>query len=62
MTFSFLNHQGQSEKICCEPHLKLSKSDNTGDNTYYFNRIYFHEGRNNISESRILIGHIGEHL
>jgi hypothetical protein len=62
MTFSFLNHQGLNENICCEPHLKLCKSDNKGDNTYYQHRIYFHEGKENISNNKILVGHIGEHI
>ena len=65
LTFSFVyfvKNESQNEKICCEPHLKLCKSDNIGDNTYHFNRIYFHEGKKHIAEGRILIGHIGEHL
>lgn len=28
----------------------------------YFHRIYFHEGKENIAEGRILVGHIGVHL
>jgi hypothetical protein len=62
MTFSFFNHEGQNENICCEPHLKLCKSDNSGDNTYYYHRIYFHEGKEHIAHCRILVGHIGEHI
>ncbi|MCP4109370.1 MAG: hypothetical protein GY749_28245 [Desulfobacteraceae bacterium] len=61
--FDFKNKQGESEYIYCEPHLKLSRSDNyPGDNKYYFNRVYFNEGRENIAGGNILIGHIGEHI
>jgi hypothetical protein len=62
LTFDFLTTDNKSEAICCEPHLKLRKSDNDGDSEFYFHRIYFHEGKENIAEGRILIGHIGEHL
>ena len=50
------------ENVCCESHLKLSKSDNPGDTHYYFNRIYFHEGKEHLCDGKILIGHIGKHL
>lgn len=60
-TFSFLNNQNQPENVCCEPHLKLCYSD--ANNSYSNDRrIYFHEGRPNIQEGKILIGHIGRHL
>jgi len=60
-TFSFLNNQNLFENICCEPHLKLCYSD---INNSYSNdrRIYFHEGKSNIQNGKILIGHIGRHL
>lgn len=64
-TFCFSYNSGKeiiSENICCEPHLKLHKSDNPGDTKYYFNRIYFHEGKNHIHRGKILVGHIGQHL
>jgi hypothetical protein len=62
-TFSFENTEKKQEKICCEPHLKLSRSDKyPGDSEYYFNRIYFHEGKSNIANGNILVGHIGSHL
>ncbi len=60
MTFSFENLQGKQENICCEPHIKLNSSDLKGDNHFYFNRIYFHEGNPNFN--KILIGHIGKHI
>lgn len=51
-----------SKKVCCEPHIKLCKSDNPGDNTYYFHRIYFYEGDPSIRKGKIIVGHIGRHL
>lgn len=61
LTFEFLNFDNKPVAIICHPHLRLSKSDNIGDNRYYFNRIYFHEGVPSISDGNILIGHIGIH-
>lgn len=65
-TFEFMQDRGDDKgtlkPICCEPHLKLCTSDINGDNTYHQNRIYFHEGDANISNNKILIGHIGKHL
>ncbi|MDR1003684.1 MAG: hypothetical protein LBL97_01550 [Prevotellaceae bacterium] len=60
-TFEFVNDAGVKENVCCEPHLKLCYSDN---NTSYSTnrRIYFHEGKTNIQNGSILIGHIGTHL
>lgn len=49
-------------KVCCEPHIKLCKSDNPGDSKYHFNRIYFHEGIKDIRNGKIIVGHIGKHL
>jgi hypothetical protein len=61
LTFQFPNDLGVNEDVCCEPHLKLCYSDS---NNSYSNdrRIYFHEGKSNIQNGRILIGHIGTHL
>jgi hypothetical protein len=62
-TFSFENTEKKQEKICCEPHFKMSRSDKyPGDGEYYYHRIYFHEGRQNIHNGKILVGHIGTHL
>jgi len=59
-TFSFPNDLGEDEDVCCEPHLKLCYSDTS--NSYSTNRrIYFHEGKPNIQNGKILIGHIGSH-
>lgn len=61
LTFLFPSNSGLEEKVCCEPHLKLCYSDI--DHSYSNDRrIYFHEGKPNIQEGRILIGHIGNHL
>lgn len=62
MTFEFINDDNMTESVCCEPHLKLGQSDESGDSHYYFNRIYFHEGKKNIAKGRILMGHIGKHI
>jgi hypothetical protein len=63
LSFSFLNSvSNREEMIYCEPHLKLSQSDNSGNSEFYFHRIYFHEGKPEIENGKILIGHIGKHL
>ncbi len=64
LTFPFINSSKRMEYICCEPHLKLCHNDNyPGDNSYSTDRrIYFHEGKTNIQDGKILIGHIGDHL
>lgn len=61
-TFEFINEANKLEKVCCEPHMKLSKSDDSGDTHHYNNRIYFHEGKPNIAGGKVLIGHVGKHL
>jgi len=61
-TFEFKDDKDKQQKVCCEPHIKLCKSDLAGDNTYYKYRIYFHEGIEDIDNNKILVGHIGEHL
>ncbi len=61
-TFQFVDQSGVSVDVCCEPHIKLSNSDAQGDTHHYKNRIYFHEGKDNIQDGKILIGHIGKHL
>ncbi len=60
LTFDFMNHGGQNERIYCELHLKISYDDN---NVFSNDRrIYFHEGNSQIQNGRILVGHIGKHL
>lgn len=65
-TFVFpLNAKGNSsEKVCCEPHIKLCKANlGSGDDSYHTDkRIYFHEGESHIQEGKVLVGHIGKHL
>ena len=62
--FKFINKKNEEEDVCCEPHLKLCHNDLYPGDTSYSNdrRIYFHEGKANIHEGKILIGHIGDHL
>jgi hypothetical protein len=62
MTFEFVNDSNVKEPVCCEAHLKLGNSDDSGNSHYYFNRIYFHEGKENIAKGKILISHIGGHI
>jgi len=62
LTFMFKNDNDENENIYCEPHIKLSHSSSAGDGQYYYNRIYFHQGKNSIKHGNILIGHIGKHL
>jgi hypothetical protein len=64
LTFAFKNQTNVLEDVCCEPHLKLCRNDNYPGDSSYSNkrRIYFHEGKPNIQNGNILIGHIGDHL
>jgi hypothetical protein len=64
LTFSFVNDKGQPENVYCEAHLKLCYNDSYPGDTSYSNdrRIYFHEGKPNIQQGKILIGHMGDHL
>lgn len=64
LTFKFQNSSSELEDVCCEPHLKLCYNDfYPGDSSYSTDRrIYFHEGKSNIANGKILIGHIGDHL
>ena len=63
LSFSFENNSGDSISVYCEPHIKLSRSDRTGDSHHYQNRIYFHVGgRQDIAEGKVLVAHIGGHL
>ena len=62
LTFEFIDENSNPISICCEPHLKLGKADMPGDTHFYYNRIYFHEGKPNVEGGRILVAHIGKHL
>lgn len=58
--FCFEDENGSTKDICCEPHMKIFKDDR--DKTSSDRRIYFHEGKSNIQNGKILIGWIGKHL
>lgn len=61
-TFKFVDNCNSLVDVCCEPHLKLPYND-LQDGSYSTNRrIHFHEGKTNIANGNILIGHIGKHL
>lgn len=62
LTFEFIDDNSYPISICCEPHLKLGDDDLRGDTHFYYNRIYFHEGKPNVEGGRILVAHIGKHL
>lgn len=62
LSFKFLTEDKKEMDIYCEAHVKLARSSNSSDNTWYPNRIYFHQGRDDIKNGKILIGHIGKHL
>ena len=62
LTFEFIDDNSYPISICCEPHLKLGDDDLPGDTHFYYNRIYFHEGKPNVEGGRILVAHIGKHL
>jgi hypothetical protein len=59
LTFIFMNENGIEENVYCELHLKLLYNDL---GKIEQNRIYFHEGKKNIRNNKILIGYIGVHL
>jgi len=60
LSWSFGNDSDAYEEIYCKLHLKLLLDDKGRVSTE--RRIYFHEGKKNIQNGKILIGHIGEHL
>ena len=62
LSFTFITQDEQEIPVYCEPHMKLSGSDSRGDSSYRFNRIYFHPGKPEIADGKILVGHIGNHL
>ncbi len=64
LTFNFIDKNNKEIPVYCEPHLKLCYNDYYPGDSSYSNgrRIYFHEGIPTIADSKILIGHIGNHL
>lgn len=61
-TFQFINNLGSEEELVCEPHTKLEGTNQIGDTEFLFDRIYFHGGKENITNGKTLIAHIGQHL
>ena len=59
LTFYFKNNQGKIIPVYCELHLKMLYDDNRKIKQ---NRVYFHEGVNDIEDGKVLIGYIGRHL
>ena len=63
LKFSFKTTDGTSEKeVLCELHAKLCYDDSNDLKYHKDVRIYFHKGRPDIENGKILIGHIGKHL
>lgn len=61
LTYQFSDNLGEPKDVICYPHLRLSKSNDADDVTFYHHRIYFHEGFSDVAKGKILIGHIGLH-
>jgi len=61
-TFSFYDSEDSEVKVCCEPHMKLRRSHDSGDSKFHYNRIHFHHGISSIQGGKILVGYIGKHL
>lgn len=60
LTFIFSSDNGgNDENVYCELHLKLLYDDLK---TKKQDRIYFHEGKENIGNGKILVGYIGVHI
>lgn len=60
-SFYFKKDDDTTKLICCEPHIKLEYSSVDGDTKYYYNRIHFHQGDQEVKNGKILIGSIGYH-
>lgn len=59
--FDFKTKSGETKSLCCDPHVKYNRSEDTSvDKEYY--RMYFHTGDNEVAEGKVPIGHIGIHL
>ncbi len=59
LSWKFINHSGVEKSVYCEIHLKLLLDDS--DKVSTDRRIYFHEGKKDIQNGKILVGHIGNH-
>ncbi len=62
LSFIFKDDENNDRSMYCESHVKLEKSSNSSDSSWYANRIYFHPGIDEIKSKKILIGYIGKHL
>lgn len=49
-------------EVPCDPHFKLSRSNNTGDSKHYHNRVYFGLITHEHHPEKIYIKHAGQHL
>lgn len=54
----FINSEGSSENIKCELHTKFSTKFSNPEEQ---DRLYFHEGQENIENGKVLIFQIGDH-
>ncbi len=60
LEYSFKNNAtNNTETICCELHTKLKWKDMDRHNQ---DRIYFHPGKKDIENGKVLIVHIGTHI
>lgn len=63
LSFTFTGDDGQDITVICSPHTKLEYTGKPGDQEYRYDRIYFHQGLEDIAGGgKILIGYIGYHL
>ena len=61
-TFEFYSGEPNAEKVVCEPHMKISATDQKGDTEHRFHRIYFSPRLLEKNGRRVLVGHAGKHL
>ena len=59
LNFSFITCTGDEVIICCELHTKLKWN---GMDREHQDRIYFHPGKTEVAEGKVLIAHIGSHI
>ncbi|MDD5717678.1 MAG: hypothetical protein PHW64_07720 [Sulfuricurvum sp.] len=61
LNFKFTTTDGNIKTLCCEPHVKYNRSEESGVEKEYY-RLYFHTGDKDIEDGKVLIAHIGTHL
>lgn len=59
LNYNFIDSNGRETFVCCELHTKLKWRNMDHSNQ---DRIYFHPGKPEIADGKILIAHIGTHL